>query len=881
MHPKVSILDFITKSNPFSEKSYEYVKEESLHLLLPPLKIMAVLIALSGIFAMIFEVRYFSENTLQVYLVRLSATLISFSVLVSLYTRWGENKSVILVHTLLITIIVSSGFMIFFHPSTLVINAQIVGLMIFTSALFLSWDIKNQIVVAIYYNIVFASAILLNDSSIYFLPNLYESVLFVMFLSVISIIGTAVNFRLRMLLAEKSYSVVLSEKKYRSIFDNSAEGLFQSTLDGKFITVNKALVSILGYDDEEDLMKIDIRKDLYKYPQERLRLFNKLQKDGIVKNERVTLKRKNGSEIIVRLNDRIISDEQTGIYFEGNMQNITQQVKAEQEREKAENALRNEKIKSDLLAKEATQSSIIKSQFLANMSHEIRTPMNGIIGYLSLIELRAFETEKEMHQFITSAKKSAESLLDIINDLLDLSKIEAGKMELANVEFNISDIIDESISIILTKAKEKNLNVSREIAAESPLLVKGDSKRIRQIITNLLSNAVKFTETGGVRVHVKSKIISDEECYIEACVEDSGIGIPENKIKTLFKPFTQVDSANTKKYGGTGLGLVISKEFVNMMGGDIWIESEYGNGSKIFFTMKLKVQEEQKYQDKFNQLKKYELQQEHHLNPVLKTKDIKSERAKFKILLAEDNLINQKVAIRMVNDAGYSCEAVTDGRKAVDAVVNGDFKLILMDVQMPEMDGFAATAAIRKSANGKSNIPIIAITAHALLGDKEKCISAGMNDYVTKPIIADRLIRAIDNLLGINNSEIKTATPPEILNSTEVFDFEHLEKVSMGDDLFQREVISSFMEDIYLRYKRMESFLSARDMKKLIVEAHTIKGASYSVGAKKIGEEALAVEISAKHSDFVSARERFKKLKFAMDETKLVLSEFLQESIKD
>ena len=879
MQPKVSILDFITNSSPFSEKSYRYVKEQSKNLLLPPLKIMAVLIALSGLFALIFEVRYFFEHSFQVYLIRLSATLLSFIVLVALYTKWGENKSVLLVHTLLITIIVSTACMIYLLPSTLVINTQIVGLMIFTSALFLSWDIKNQIIVAIYYNVVFAAAILLNDSSIYFLPNLYESVLFVIFLSVISIIGSAVNFRLRMMLAEQSYSVVLSERKFKSIFDNSAEGLFQSTLDGKFLTVNKALVGILGYDDEDDLMKIDIRKDLYKYPQERLKLFKNLQEEGIVRNERVTLKRKDGTEIIVRLNDRIVSDDETGIYFEGNMQNITQQVKAEQEREKAEQALRNEKMKSDILAKEATQSSIIKSQFLANMSHEIRTPMNGIIGYLSLIELKAFENEQEMQQFVTSAKKSAESLLDVINDLLDLSKIEAGKMELANVDFNISEIIDESISIILTKAKEKKLDVSGEIIEGSPLLVKGDSKRIRQVFTNLLSNAVKFTETGDVCVRINNKMLNDEECFIEACVMDSGIGIAENKIKTLFKPFSQVDSVNTKKFGGTGLGLVISKEFVNMMGGEIWIESKYGHGTKIFFTLKLKTQSQQKFQSKTDQLKKYELQPDNK-KPALKTGDLKRQRANYKILLAEDNLINQKVAIRMINDAGYNCEAVTDGLKAVEAVKNGDFNLVLMDIQMPEMDGFDATQAIRKSGNGKSNIPIIAITAHALLGDKEKCLNAGMNDYVTKPIIAENLIRAIDVLLGVGDAEFKLVTPPDVLNSTEVFDFEHLKKVSMGDDLFQHEIVSSYIEDVYLRFKRMESLLSTGELEKLVVEAHTIKGASFSIGAKKIGEEALAVEISAKHSDVDSTDERIKKLKLALDETKKILSDFLQELVK-
>jgi PAS domain S-box-containing protein len=329
---------------------------------------MAVLIAISGLFALIFEVRYFSEHSLQVYFTRLAATLIALFVLTALNTKWGEKKSILLVHILLGSIIFSSGYMIYLLPSTLIINTQIVGLMIFTSALFLSWDLKNQILVAIYYNIVFASAILLNDYRIYFLPNVYESVLFVIFLSVVSVIGSAVNFRLRIMLAEKSYSVVLSERKYKSIFDNSAEGLFQSTLDGKFITVNKALMGLLGYDDEEDLMKINIRKDLYKYPQERQRLFKKLQEEGLVSNEQVTLKRKDGSEIIVRLNDRIVSDDETGIYFEGNMQNITSQVRAEQEREKAEQELRTEKIKSDILAKKATHSSVLKSQFLANMS---------------------------------------------------------------------------------------------------------------------------------------------------------------------------------------------------------------------------------------------------------------------------------------------------------------------------------------------------------------------------------------------------------------------------------------------------------------------------------------------------------------------------------
>ena len=888
MQPTITIADFIykTKRN-ISEKSYQKVKEQSNELLLPPLKIMALLIAISGLFAMIFEVRYFSDYSLQVYFTRLSATLLSFSVLVVLYSKFGSARSVLLVHILLITIIVSTGYMIYLLPSTLIVNSQIVGLMIFTSALFLSWDVKNQILVAIYYNLVFAAAILMNGQSIYFLPNMYESVLFVLFLSIISVIGSAVNFRLRMLLAEKSYSVFISEKKFRSIFDNSAEGMFQSSLDGRFITVNKAMVEILGYYDEEDLMKVDIRKDIYKYPEERIRLVKKLQQEGEIKNERIVLLRKDQSEIIVRLSDRIINDDETGIYFEGNMQDITEQVKAENEREKAQEELRKEKIKSDQLAREAVQSSLVKSQFLANMSHEIRTPMNGIIGYLSLIEMNAFENEDEMTQFVTSAKQSAESLLDIINDLLDLSKIEAGKMELANVEFNLSDLIDESVSVVLMKAKEKNLEVSKEISEDTPLLLRGDSKRIRQIFTNLLSNSVKFTEIGGVKINVEGKLLNNNSCELKAFVEDTGIGIPSDKLKLLFKPFSQVDSSETKKHGGTGLGLVISKEFINMMGGDVGIESDYGKGTKIAFTLKLTLQKQQQ-SHKVNSLNKnYELQVD---NSVKKSNekspasnDIKTDRGKHKILLAEDNKINQKVAVRILNDAGFNCVTVFNGWEALKAVQENDFSLILMDVQMPEMDGFTATSEIRKLDGKKGSIPIVAITAHALMGDKEKCLSVGMDDYVTKPIIAEHLMKSIDKLLNIGvkkDTQDKTGQKSEPL-SEGVFDFDHLNKVSMGDESFQREVIASYVDDVYLRYQKLESYVVSGDLKKIIIEAHTIKGASYSVGAKKIGDEALAVEISGKHNDLESAQERIKKLGEALVETKEVLADLLQYAVKE
>lgn len=890
MQQTVTVSDFIYKSKKnISEKSYQQVKEQSRELLLPPLKIMALLIAILGLFAMIFEVRYFSQFSVEVYLTRLSATLLSFLIFVALYTNFGKKIPVLLVHILLITIIVSTGYMIYLLPTTLIIYSQIVGLMIFTSALFLSWDVKNQILVAIYYNVIFAAAILMNDHSIFSLPNMYESVLFVIFLSIISVIGSAVNFRLRILLAEKSYSVFLSEKKFRSIFDNSAEGIFQSGIDGRFITVNRALVDILGYDDEEDLMKANIIKDLYKNPEDRLRLIQRIQQHGEVKNERVVLLKKDKSEIIVRLNDRIIKDEDgIGTHFEGNMQDVTRQVNMEKERELADEELRKEKVKSDHLAKEAVQANMVKSQFLANMSHEIRTPMNGIIGYLSLIEMNAFESEDEMRQFVKSAKQSAESLLDIINDLLDLSKIEAGRMELSTTDFNLSEMIDEAASVVLMKAKEKDLEVSKEITKDTPLLLRGDGKRIRQIFTNLLSNAVKFTEVGGVKVSVNAKLLEDNKCEIKALVEDTGIGIPTDKLKLLFKPFSQVKSSQTKEHGGTGLGLVISKEFINMMGGDVWIESAYGQGTKVTFTLKLNIQREN-YKAKEEELSKnYQIQVEKTPPAGSKEKprltdDIKILRSKYRILLAEDNKINQKVAVRILNDAGYSCDTVLNGLETLNAIQEKDYNLILMDVQMPEMDGFTTTIEIRKLGGKVGSIPIIAITAHALMGDKEKCLSIGMDDYITKPIVAENLTKSIDKLLKIDVQEeakVKPEVKAEPANET-VFDFDHLNKVSMGDESFQREVIASYVEDVYSRYQKLVSYILSKDFKKIISEAHTIKGASYSVGAKKIGDEALAVEVSGKHSDLESAQDRIKKLGEALEETKKVLADLLQQAVKE
>ena len=872
-----TIVDYIYNGDTtFSTREYEKLRQETKELLITPMKVMALLIAISGLFAMIFEVRYFSSFAYQVYFTRLGATLIAFLILVSLNTNWGKSKPLLLVHALLATIILSSAYMIFLMPKTLGANSQIVGLMIFTSALFLSWDVKNQIIVAIYYNIVFAAAILLNDKNIYFLPHMYESVIFVLFLSAISVVGSAVNFRLRMQLAERSFKMELSENKYHSIFENSPEGIFQSSLAGRFLTVNQSMVNILGYNNVDELLQLNITDDVFKSREDRDKLIEKLKQKDEVNNYRLTLKKKDGTDVIISLNDKMLSDEaKNQFYFEGNIRDITEWVVAEQQRKIAEAELREEKIKSDRLAKEATESTMIKSQFLANMSHEIRTPMNGILGFLTLIEKEAYRNKEEMKQFTFTARQSAESLLEILNDILDLSKIESGKMQLAEVDFNLSDVLEESVSILAMRIKEKGLNVITDIADNTELYLRGDPVRIRQIFMNLISNAVKFTEKGKITIELNTKKEDGNVIIVNASVTDEGIGIPKNKIAYLFQPFSQVDGSNTRKFGGTGLGLAISKQFVNMMDGEINVESSDGKGSKFYFFIKLKSSLDKPWIASNVRLKRiYNLQEESKANTKVDNATLKGLREKYRILLAEDNFINQKVATRILSDAGYNTDPVNNGAEAFEAVKEKNYNLVLMDVQMPEVDGLMATQMIRKLGNDKSKVPIIAITAHALAGDKEKCIEAGMNDYLSKPIIADKMIAMIDGLL-IDTTITADTIPENQIEEGSIFNFDHFEKMSLGDKIFQKDLLESYFVDVRARIEKLNEYIQLEDSVKIAMEGHTIKGASYSIGATKAGDEAFGIEISGKHNDLVSARERISSLENVLLETKEVVKSII------
>src|SRR5690606_13942090 len=326
MKSNKTVVEFIFNPNiPFLKERYDRIKEETGKYLVTPLKVIALMVAISGIFAMIFEVRHYSEFTVEIYLVRLIATLIAFLILVFLNSEKAIKYTIPFVHILLLTIIGSTGIMILLIPTSLIVNSQIVGLMIFTSAMFLNWEIKNQILVAIYYNIVFAVAILFNDQKIYFLPNMFESLIFVLFLSLLSVVGSAINFRMRLEVAQNALRVEQSEKKFRSIFDNSSDGIFQSTPEGDFITANKSLVKMMGFDKHEDLIITRVT-DYYKDKSDREKLIGIVKQYGSAENFIARMIDKNKNEFIVRMNVRAIKDQNSDkVYLEGTLRDVTEE----------------------------------------------------------------------------------------------------------------------------------------------------------------------------------------------------------------------------------------------------------------------------------------------------------------------------------------------------------------------------------------------------------------------------------------------------------------------------------------------------------------------------------------------------------------------------
>jgi CheY-like chemotaxis protein/nitrogen-specific signal transduction histidine kinase len=375
---------------------------------------------------------------------------------------------------------------------------------------------------------------------------------------------------------------------------------------------------------------------------------------------------------------------------------------------------------------EAESATKIKSQFLATISHEIRTPMNGVIGMTEL--LLNSPLNKEQQDFVETIKSSGDILLSLINDILDFSKIESGKLKIEHYPCNIRKCIEEIINTFQIRANEKSLKIKLNIDDSVPETLISDVSRIRQILANLISNAIKYTEHGEITVSSKCLSVKDGIVEIEFSVKDTGIGISKSSLSQLFQPFLQLDSSTTRKHGGTGLGLIISKHLIEMMKGKIRVESQPGKGSVFIFTIKGKQNTENLKTDLQKKPLNFNIANEIPLN----------------ILLVEDNLINQKVTIRMLKRFGYTIDIAENGVEAIEAVTKKHYELIFMDIQMPVMDGFEATKEILRMFPDDKCPVIIAMTAAVMKGDKEKCLDSGMSDYIPKPVLPDAVQAAIE-----------------------------------------------------------------------------------------------------------------------------------------
>jgi len=526
-----------------------------------------------------------------------------------------------------------------------------------------------------------------------------------------------------------------SEQRLSYIIDFLPDATFVIDRSGKVIAWNKAIEEMTGTTKQEMVGRDNYAYAIPFYGQRRPILI-----DLIFSSRKETedtyyfLSRKNDQIIAETVIPRLGGKENVYIWSiasplydcKGSIVGAIESIRDISRYKKAEEELKRTNQQLEITTKQAQLANAAKSEFLANMSHEIRTPMNAIIGLTCL--LTEENLNPELKESIEVIRYSGESLLAIINNILDLSKIEGGMMEQEAEPFDVRSSIEKSLSLITPLALKKGLNLGYSIDEGTPSRIIGDSLRLQEILVNLVNNAVKFTEKGDVKISASGNKLNEDTYEIQFDVMDTGIGISHDKLDHLFQPFSQVDSSITRRYGGTGLGLVISRKLIDMMGGRIWVESEENKGSVFHFTIRAKAAP---------------IESNENFAPLFETETSKSPDKGLRILLAEDNEINQMVTKKMLLKLGYQADTVSNGLEVLRALEHHVYDVILMDVQMPQMDGLQATKILRQRyPNGPR---IFAMTASALVGDREKCIEAGMDGYISKPTTMKELSKALQS----------------------------------------------------------------------------------------------------------------------------------------
>jgi PAS domain S-box-containing protein len=469
-----------------------------------------------------------------------------------------------------------------------------------------------------------------------------------------------------------------------------------------------------------------------------------------------------------------------------------------------------------------------KEQFLANMSHEIRTPINGIVGMANLLGQNPSPIERET--YLSAIKHSAENLTVIINDILDLAAIESGKLKFEKIGFNLRDILPSLISTFTYQAREKRISVDYLIDDNLNKILLGDPVRLNQILINLISNAVKFTHNGSIKVLCKAEREQKGMCWVRIEVVDTGVGIPEEKLNTIFESFSQADASVTRKYGGTGLGLTIVKQLVELQKGSITVESKEHVGSSFIVLIPFAIGKP---------------------SAISSPKDAKALKnahaSQLFVLLVEDNDINRLYAKSILKNWNCYTETAENGLVAIEKIKNQEYDVVLMDIQMPVMDGYETTKAIRLMETPQRNVPIVALTANATKADVEKCIAAGMDDYLPKPFTPDDLYRKLFKELKLTPKE-KIKKKPSNGEAKKIYNLDYLRSVSGNNEEFIREMVLTFTQTIPPVLEEMAIALKGTDWVRLARLAHQIKPSFILMGLNPLRSSVVFIEENSKYA---------------------------------
>lgn len=592
---------------------------------------------------------------------------------------------------------------------------------------------------------------------------------------------------------EAKQKIEVTEKAYNNLFNaiEKSNALIEFSPNGIIQYVNDSFLSIVGYKESELIgQKYDILLD--EDDKEKSLEFWESLKEGRIKSGRFKRIHKDGSMVWIQASYNPVLNEKKEITKVTKIaQNITIEINAQ-------NALEKAKLLADEL-------NIQKDHFIANVSHEIRTPINAVLGFTDLLLVE--ETNSRKINYLKSVKTAGDSLLHLINDILDLSKIETGIFQIDHSSFNLFEIIENVFSILSLKAEQKGLIFKKIIDQHVPKHILGDKNRLTQILINLLGNAIKFTSEGSV-----SLIVSlENDLTLKFEVIDTGIGIPNDKLKIIFGRFSQAQENTSRQFGGTGLGLNISKLLVEKLGGQINVESSLNSGSTFYFSMPFTLSSE--------------IDKKENTDKVTPTKTNNS----VHVLMCEDNEMNQKLMTEIFLGTKHKLTIANDGNEGLEMLSKNNFDLILMDIQMPNLDGYQTTTIIRQEL--KLDIPIIAITAHSTIKEREKCLSIGMNDYISKPFKKEELFHKIENLAFLNTNTNFIEKNFTIKKIESVNSLEYLKEMSANDDDFLQEMLSTFVNLSAENKNLLKESLNQKNFISVKKIAHKLKSSFSVIGA--------------------------------------------------